>query len=152
MSFWDEPNRDALTVAPDMAATPISERSFARSFELANDISVYVLVGMAVAVVVGMMLARATTIVARQRLMNVGGDSPAFALIGLISNLSVLALLLTAFFQTKWYWPILMVILGSIASGFLLNQRNSVRLYKLSAVLGLSIIASTAALIWLIWN
>lgn len=127
---------------------PINSRGFARNFELANDINFYVLVAIAITVILGMAMARASTIISRQRAFSMSDRSPIHSLIGIASTLSGYILLVSMFIQTKWYWPVIIFVAGAGVSGFWLNQPRSAQLYKLSAVVGIAILATRGAILW----
>lgn len=153
MSFFTEVNRDALSVSIDAAAVSPLHQSFLRNFEIANEIDLTSIVAIGVVIVVGIVLARATLVVSR----GPGGrhviqSHPLSSLIGLSSNVSVFAAMITGFFVTHWYWPSGFLVLAFVLSGLAINGVTAVAVYKINDVIGLTVTATAFFLAWKLWN
>lgn len=153
MGFWTEVNQDALTVSPDMAAISPAQRGFLRNFEIANGVSLSFVAILVAVIIVGILLARATALVARSPDGRTYVQANALgSLVGLASSASVLVMAVVGYVFTHWYWPTGSLVAAFALSGLLVNGATAIPLYRLHNILGLLVIGATVFSIWHIWR
>jgi hypothetical protein len=69
----------------------------------------------------GMLTARASIIAARGGVIT---QSPIIAVLGIVASFGTIGMLIWGFFLFAWYWPIIILLVGTTAQAVLINRRN----------------------------
>jgi len=140
-------------MTPDMAAVSPAQRGFLRNFEIANGVSLSFVATLVAVIVVGVLLARATALVARSPSGRTYVQSNTLgSLVGLASSASVLVMAVAGYVLTHWYWPTGSLAAAFVLSGLLVNGATAIPFYRLHNILALLVTGATVVTIWHVWR